>query len=207
VDRRHTLSALNAEAVWPRGLTLGSAHWLNSRTVGHVAASGLRLCGEPYTAWPGHVSAPDPRLGLIKVRVLPLPGSRDPVCEWPGPPPPPRGPGPVRGVWFVPVEVLGLAWRSGLCIQGSRPTVDTLEYIVSSSYVAAPEPPTRWGRALFCHMTRDSRMDSAPSYCSKGRAGKKARARRAGSGSQQLGSARTGSTLRTSPSRACFSGS
>jgi hypothetical protein len=39
------------------------------------------------------------------------------------------------------------------------------------------------------------------------RAAKKARARRAGSGSQQLGSARTGSTLRTSPSRACFSGS
>jgi hypothetical protein len=39
------------------------------------------------------------------------------------------------------------------------------------------------------------------------RAGKKARARRAGSGSQQLGSARTSSTLRTSPSRACFSGS
>jgi hypothetical protein len=39
------------------------------------------------------------------------------------------------------------------------------------------------------------------------RAGKKARARRAGLGSQQLGSARTGSTLRTSPSRAYFSGS
>jgi hypothetical protein len=39
------------------------------------------------------------------------------------------------------------------------------------------------------------------------RAGKKTRARRAGSGSQQLGSDRIGSTLRTSPSRACFSGS
>jgi hypothetical protein len=37
------------------------------------------------------------------------------------------------------------------------------------------------------------------------RAGKKARARRAGS--QQLGLARTGSMLRTSPSRACFCGS
>jgi hypothetical protein len=35
----------------------------------------------------------------------------------------------------------------------------------------------------------------------------KARARRAGSGSQHLGSAQTGSTLRTSPSRACFCGS
>jgi hypothetical protein len=39
------------------------------------------------------------------------------------------------------------------------------------------------------------------------RAGKKARAQRAGSGSQQLGSAWTGSTLRTSPSRAYFCGS
>jgi hypothetical protein len=39
------------------------------------------------------------------------------------------------------------------------------------------------------------------------RARKKARARRAGLGSRQLGSARTGSTLRTSPSRACFCGS
>jgi hypothetical protein len=86
-----------------------------------------------------------------------------------------RGPGPVPGVWFVPVEVLGLAWRSGLCIQGSDtfpwgsgPIVDTMEFIVSSGYVAAPEPPTRWVWALFCHVTRDSRMDSTPSYCSKG---------------------------------------
>jgi hypothetical protein len=75
---------------------------------------------EAYTTWPGHVSAPDPCLGLIKARVPPTPVFRDPVWAWPGPPPPPpRGPGPVPGVWFVPVEVLGLAWRSGLCIQGS----------------------------------------------------------------------------------------
>jgi hypothetical protein len=50
---------------------------------------------EAYTTWPGHVSAPDPCLGLIKARVLPLLGSRDSVCDgapvgaWPGPPPPP----------------------------------------------------------------------------------------------------------------------
>jgi hypothetical protein len=43
-----------------------------------------------------------------------------------------------------------------LCIQGSRtfpwgsgPTVATLEYIVSSGHVAAPEPPTWRGRVLF----------------------------------------------------------
>jgi hypothetical protein len=64
--------------------------------------------------------------------------------------PPPEGSG------FVPVEVLDLARRSGLCIQGSGtspwrsgPTVDTLEYIVSSGHVVPPEPPTWWGRALF----------------------------------------------------------
>jgi hypothetical protein len=46
MDRRHALSATNAEAARPRGLTSGSARWLTSREVGHVAASGLRLGGE-----------------------------------------------------------------------------------------------------------------------------------------------------------------
>jgi hypothetical protein len=32
---------------------------------------------------------------------------------------------------------------------GSRPNVDTLEYIVSSGHVVAPEPPTWGGRVLF----------------------------------------------------------
>jgi hypothetical protein len=175
VDRRRALSTLNAEAAWPRGLTSGSAYWLTSRAVGHVAASGLRLCGESKRTRHG----PD----TCRLRTPPRldQGLSTPSLRIPGPclrearTPPPRGPGPVLGVWFVPVEVLGLAWRSGLCIQGSgtfpwgsRPTINTLEYIVSSGYVAAPKPPTRWGRTLFCHVTRDSRMDSAPSYCSKG---------------------------------------
>jgi hypothetical protein len=67
-----------------------------------------------------------------------------------------RGPGPVPGVRFVPVEVLDLARRSGLCIQGydtlpwgSGPTVDTLEYIVFSGHVATPESSTWWGWVLF----------------------------------------------------------
>jgi hypothetical protein len=46
IDRRRALSAINAEAARPRGLTSGSARWLTSRAVGHVAASGLRLSGE-----------------------------------------------------------------------------------------------------------------------------------------------------------------
>jgi hypothetical protein len=46
MDRQRTLSTINAEAARPRGLTLGSARWLTSRAVGHVAASGLRLSGE-----------------------------------------------------------------------------------------------------------------------------------------------------------------
>jgi hypothetical protein len=44
--RRHALSAINAGAAQPGGLTSGSARWLTSRAVGHVAASGLRLGGE-----------------------------------------------------------------------------------------------------------------------------------------------------------------
>jgi hypothetical protein len=46
MDRRRALSVINAEVARPRGLTSGSAHWLTSREVGHVAASGLCLSGE-----------------------------------------------------------------------------------------------------------------------------------------------------------------
>jgi hypothetical protein len=67
-----------------------------------------------------------------------------------------RGPGPIPGVRFVPVEVLDLARRSGPYMQGSStfprgsgPTVDTLEDFVFSGHVAAPEPFTWWGRVLF----------------------------------------------------------
>jgi hypothetical protein len=100
------------------------------------------------------VSAPDPRLAFTKVRVLFVPESRDPAVS--GSDPSQRGPGPVPGVRFVPVEVLDLARRSGLCIQGydtlpwgSGPTVDTLEYIVFSGHVATPESSTWWGWVLF----------------------------------------------------------
>jgi hypothetical protein len=108
---------------------------------------------EAYTAWSGHVLALDPSLVLIKVRVLFVPESRDPVVC--GSDPTQRGPGPNPGVRFVPAEVLDLTRRSGLYIQWSdtfpwrsRPTVDALEHIVFSGHVAAPEPPTWWGQVL-----------------------------------------------------------
>jgi hypothetical protein len=41
---------------------------------------------EVYAIWSGHVSAPDPRLALIKVRVLLLPESRDPIVSGSDPP-------------------------------------------------------------------------------------------------------------------------
>jgi hypothetical protein len=111
---------------------------------------------EAYTIWSRHVSAPGPCLALIKVQVLLLLESWDPVVSGLDPPPPRGVRDPSQGSSFVPVEVLDLARRSDLCIQGSGtslwrsgPTVDTLEYIVSSSHVAPPEPPTWWGRALF----------------------------------------------------------
>jgi hypothetical protein len=46
IDRRHVPSAINAVAARPRGLTSGSARWLTSRAIGHVAASGLLLSWE-----------------------------------------------------------------------------------------------------------------------------------------------------------------
>jgi hypothetical protein len=45
-DMRCILSVINVEVMWPRGLTSGSARWLTSWAIGHVAASGPRLSGE-----------------------------------------------------------------------------------------------------------------------------------------------------------------
>jgi hypothetical protein len=90
---------------------------------------------EAYTVWSGHVSAPDPRLALIKAWVFFVPESRDPAVS--GSDPTQRGPEPILGVRFAPVEVMDLTRRSGLYIQGSDtfpwgsgPTIDTLEYII-----------------------------------------------------------------------------
>jgi hypothetical protein len=105
---------------------------------------------EAYTVWSGHVSAPDHRMALIKAWVFFVPESRDPAVS--GPDPTQRGPEPIPGVRFAPVEVLDLTRRSGLYIQGSGTfpwgsglTVDTLEYIIFSGHVAVLEPSTWWG--------------------------------------------------------------
>jgi hypothetical protein len=117
-----------------------------SRPRGSIG-SPLERGAEAYTVWSGHVSAPDPRLALIKSQVFFVPESRDPAVSCPDPTQ--RGPGPVPGVRFAPVEVLDLTRGSGLYIQGSGLTVDALEYIIFFGHVAAPEPSTWWGQVLF----------------------------------------------------------
>jgi hypothetical protein len=116
--------------------------------------SSLERGAEAYAIWSGHVSTPNPRLALIKVRVLLLLESRDLVVSDLGPTQ--GGPGPVSAVQSVLMEVMDPARRFGLCIQGSGtfpwgsgPTFDTMEYIVSSGHVVAPVLPTWRGQALF----------------------------------------------------------
>jgi hypothetical protein len=145
-DRRRASPAINArgpEALRPApplGYVTGS--WPHGN-IGSPPERGA----EAYAIWSEHVSAPEPRLALIKVRVLLLLESRNLVVSDLGPTQ--EGPGPVPGIQSVLVEVLDPTRRFGLCIQGSGtfpwgsgPTVDTMEYIVSSGHVAAPMLPT-----------------------------------------------------------------
>jgi hypothetical protein len=170
MDRQCALSAINAETRGPealrQALPVGLRHVHKPR--GGIEAPPERGV-EAYAVWSGHVSAPDPRLALIKAWVLFVPESRDPAVS--GPDPTHRGPGPVPGVRFTSMEVLDLTRRSSPYIQGSDTfpwgsglTVDTLEYIVFSGHVAGPEPSTWWGRVLFT-----TRLEiAASSHCSKG---------------------------------------
>ena len=91
---------------------------------------------EAHAVWSGHVSAPDPRLALIKAWVFFVPESRDPAVS--GPDPTQRGPEPILGVRFAPVEVLDLTRRSGLFVQGSGtfpwgPDPPLISWSISSS--------------------------------------------------------------------------
>jgi hypothetical protein len=77
MDRRRALSAINAEAAQPRGLTSGSAplaYVTCTMPRGSIGAPTEREA-EAYTVWSGHVSAPDPRLALIKAWVFFVPES------------------------------------------------------------------------------------------------------------------------------------
>jgi hypothetical protein len=96
-------------------------------SIGAPPERGAEVC----TVWLGHVSAPDPCLSLIKAWVFFVPESRDTAVS--GLDPTQRGPESILGIRFAPVEVLDLARRSSLYIQGSGtfswgfgPTVDTL---------------------------------------------------------------------------------
>jgi hypothetical protein len=174
VDKAHSMlrrqqGSLNVEAAHhlPVEWTGGAAYpnkcrghaaqrpYVRLRPLAYVTGSGPRGSigsspergAEAYTAWSKHMSAPDPHLVLIKVRVFFVSESRDPAVS---------GPGPVPGVRFESVEVLDVARRSGPYMQGSDtfpwgsgPTVNTLEDIVFSSHMAALEPSTWWGRVLF----------------------------------------------------------
>jgi hypothetical protein len=134
--RLHPLAYITGS--WPRG----------------GIGSPLERGAEAYTIWSGHVSAPDPRLALIGVRVPLLLESRDLVVSDLGPTQ--GGPGPVSGVQFILAEVLDPARRFESCIQRSDtfprrfgPTVDSMEYIVFPGQMAALEPSTWWGHVLF----------------------------------------------------------
>jgi hypothetical protein len=111
----------------PRPLCVGSgppsagslrplAYVMGSRPHGSIGSLPERGA-EVYMVWSGHVSALDPRLALIKARVLFVPESQDPTEG--GSDPTQRGPGPVPGVRSVPANVLDPARRSGLYMQGS----------------------------------------------------------------------------------------
>jgi hypothetical protein len=140
----------------------GSARWLMSRVVCHMAASGLRLSGEQKCMR----IDPDPtRLGLdtcwlrtptwtlIKARVCSVLEPWDPTVG--GPDPIRRGPDPILGVQSIHMGVVDQCWWSGLYIQGSSTfpwgsglTIDALEYITLYGHVEAPDLPMWWGQAM-----------------------------------------------------------
>jgi hypothetical protein len=98
--------------------------YVRLRTLAHVTGSRPRgSIGSPpgqgaeaYMLWSRYVSAPDPRVALIKAWVFFVLESRDPAES--GPDPIQRGRGPVPGVRSVPAGVLDPAWTFGPYMQG-----------------------------------------------------------------------------------------
>jgi hypothetical protein len=127
MQRRHTAYQWNGQAARLilnkfRG-RVAQSPYIRLRPLAYVTCSRPRgSIGSPpgrgaeaYTIRSGHVSAPDPRLALIKAWVFSVPESRDPAVS--GPDPTQRGPDPILGVRFAPVEVLDLTRRPGLYTQ------------------------------------------------------------------------------------------
>jgi hypothetical protein len=111
------------------------AYVTGSRPRGSIGSPPKRGA-EAYAVCSGHVSAPDPRLTLIKAWVFFALESWDLAVS--GPNPTQRGPGPLPGARFVPVGVLDLTRRSSPYIQGSGtshggPDLLTIPWRISSS--------------------------------------------------------------------------
>jgi hypothetical protein len=137
--RLHPLAYVTGS--WPRGSNRSPPEW----------------GAEAYAVWSGHVSAPDPHLALTKVRVLFVPEPRDPVVS--DPDPTQRGPGPIPGVRFMPVEVLDLTRRSGPYIQGSGTSHGGSDLLLIPWRISpslATWRPWRWpGGGVGCCSPRD----------------------------------------------------
>jgi hypothetical protein len=125
-----------------------------------------------FVIWPKHESAPDPRLALIKVRVLLLPESRDLVVS--DPDPTQRGPRPVPVVRLYPQRSWTSLGSPGYVSRGPTLSRGGPDPLLTPWSMSSPLATWRPGAAhvvgsgAVCHVTRDSRMDSAPSYYSKG---------------------------------------
>jgi hypothetical protein len=156
LDRRRASSAINAR---PRGLTSGSARWFTSRVVGHVAAPDLRLSGE----WERS------RYGLDTCQ------HRTPAWLWLRPGYSfPWNPGTLLWVAQTPPEGYGTRPRGLVCISRG-PTlpvgVRTHRWPLRVDCLlwprGGPGAAHMVGLGIVCHATKDSRMDTVPSYCSK----------------------------------------
>jgi hypothetical protein len=165
--RRCALSAINAEAARPRGLTSGSARWLTSRAVGHVAASVLRLSGEEKRTRRGQDTCrlrtpawPWLRPGYFCRRIL------GPCCEWPGPHTEGSGSYPWRS-WTSP-EVRSICTGVRHFPMGVRTHCWYLRVYRLLWPCGGPGAVHVVGTGAVHHAPRDSRVDTASLCCSKG---------------------------------------
>jgi hypothetical protein len=157
------------------GLTSGSARWLTSRAVGRVAASGLRLSGEqeltrhgpdtcrfrtPARPWsrPRYPLRQNPGTLLRVARTLPrgvrglVPGVRARLCRfWT------LSGGPVRT-------------HRGPALSHGSPDPLLISWVISSFLRprGGPGADHAEGSAAVYDVTRDSRVGTVPSHCSKG---------------------------------------